>query len=600
MDTPAGGRRSGGVALLRAGATVGTVLLVGVLWAAVAWHGSPVDSLTYVAAGQRLNAGHALYSLSAGDWAVPLDPPYWTVPLLSPPIAGVLARPFALFGTAGIAAWWVLMGMSLTATICILAVRLPFITFALVAVLADPIRVSLDVGNLNSLILAGLVAIWWLTMVRGRDAAAGAVLGPLVALKLVPALTLIWLLGLRRWRAATAALAAIAMSGAVSLLGAGLDAHLAYLGVVSHTYGPGLAQSSLGGITHSTALAALATIATIAAVLATRARPALSFVIAVVGLLVGSPVINHDWPVLLLAVLAPIAWPIRRSRTSEFVDRGICQTRERGTAPHLPSWAPGRARASLTRSSRYDCISMPEPAGPEPLVAVIIPALNEAGKIGRVLDKIPRDGRFEAIVVDDGSTDGTGDEARTHCAAVVVRHEVRGGVGAAIRDGWKAGLARNRPYLALVSGDDQHEPAELAGALDRLIAGEADYVQGSRWMQGGHVVGAIGGRGFGTRVYSVAFSILAFHRVTDATNGFRVFRSELLRDPSIDLDQTWLDSYDLEPYVLYKVIRGRHRVMEYPVTVRYHAAEGYTKMRGIRDWWRLFRPAFLLRFGVKR
>jgi cellulose synthase/poly-beta-1,6-N-acetylglucosamine synthase-like glycosyltransferase len=60
---------------------------------------------------------------------------------------------------------------------------------------------------------------------------------------------------------------------------------------------------------------------------------------------------------------------------------------------------------------------MPDPLGPEPLVAVIIPALNEAGKIGRVLDKIPRDGRFEAIVVDDGSTDGTGDEARAHGAA---------------------------------------------------------------------------------------------------------------------------------------------------------------------------------------
>src|SRR5665811_1843815 len=96
------------------------------------------------------------------------------------------------------------------------------------------------------------------------------------------------------------------------------------------------------------------------------------------------------------------------------------------------------------------------------LVAVVIPALNEAGKIGRVLDKIPRDGRFEAIVVDRRSTDGTGDEARSHGAAVVVRHEVRGGVGAAIRDGWKAGLARNRPYLALVSGDDQHEPEAVS------------------------------------------------------------------------------------------------------------------------------------------
>ena len=45
-----------------------------------------------------------------------------------------------------------------------------------------------------------------------------------------------------------------------------------------------------------------------------------------------------------------------------------------------------------------------------PLVAVVIPALNEEGKIGRVLDKFPRDGRFEAIVVDDGSTDGTGED----------------------------------------------------------------------------------------------------------------------------------------------------------------------------------------------
>ena len=243
---------------------------------------------------------------------------------------------------------------------------------------------------------------------------------------------------------------------------------------------------------------------------------------------------------------------------------------------------------------------MQAPLSTDPLVAVVIPALNEAGKIGRVLDKIPRDGRFEAIVVDDGSTDGTGDEARAHGAAGVVRHAVRGRVGAAIRDGWKAGLARNRPYLALVSGDDQHEPDELVGALDLLISGKADYIQGSRWIRGGRVVGPTGGRGFGTRVYSAVFSVLSFHRVTDATNGFRVFRSEILRTPSINLDQAWLNSYDLEPYVLYKAIRGHYRVREYPVTVRYHAAEGYTKMRGMRDWWRLFRPAVLLRFGLKR
>jgi len=235
-----------------------------------------------------------------------------------------------------------------------------------------------------------------------------------------------------------------------------------------------------------------------------------------------------------------------------------------------------------------------------PLVAVVIPALNEAGKIGRVLDKMPDDSRFEAIVVDDGSTDGTGDEARAHGAALVVRHEQRQGVGAAIRDGWRAALERDRPYVALLSGDDQHEPSELVRSFETLLAGKADYVQGSRWMAGGRVVGPTSGRRTGTKIYSIVFSALAFRRITDATNGFRILRSDILRDARFQLDQEWLASYDLEPYVLFKSIRAGYRVVEVPVTVRYHAREGYTKMRGLRDWWRLFRPAVLLRFGVKR
>jgi len=235
-----------------------------------------------------------------------------------------------------------------------------------------------------------------------------------------------------------------------------------------------------------------------------------------------------------------------------------------------------------------------------PIVAVIIPALNEAGKIGRVLDKLPTSGWFEAIVIDDGSTDGTGDEARAHGAALVIRHEQRGGVGAAIRDGFHAALERDRKYVALLAGDDQHVPSELIPALAALEAAGADYAQGSRWRKGGRVEGPIGHRAFGTRLYSLVFSVLVFRRVTDATNGFRIFKTEILRDPRVNLDQDWLTSYDLEPYVLYKAIRLGYKTIEVPCTVRYHAKEGYTKMRGLKDWWRLFRPALLLRAGVKR
>ena len=236
---------------------------------------------------------------------------------------------------------------------------------------------------------------------------------------------------------------------------------------------------------------------------------------------------------------------------------------------------------------------------PEALVAVVIPALNEESKIGRVLDKMPADGRFETIVVDDGSTDRTSSVAMAHGATVVVRHDHRQGVGAAIRDGWLAGVERGRPYLALISGDDQHEPADLVGALEALLRAEADYLQGSRWMPGGRVIGSAGGRARGTKIYSLIFSVLVGRRVTDATNGFRIMKSAVLDDPKIDIRQPWLESYDLEPYVLYKAMKGGYRVIQYPCTVRYHQAETYTKMRGIKDWWRLFRPAVLLRLGVK-
>ncbi len=224
---------------------------------------------------------------------------------------------------------------------------------------------------------------------------------------------------------------------------------------------------------------------------------------------------------------------------------------------------------------------MSEARSVEPLVAVVIPALNEAGKIGSVLDQIPRDGRFETIVVDDGSTDGTSAEASAHGAAVVLRHDVRQGKGVALRDGWEEGVRRNRLYLAIVDADGQHEPGDLAGALDHLLSAGADYLQGSRWMRGGRVVGPTGARGPGTRLYSALFSILVFRRITDATNGFRIFRASVLKDPSIDLHQDWLTSYDLEPYLLYKVIRDdtasssiRSRCTTTPMATRRWVASG--------------------------
>ena len=124
-----------------------------------------------------------------------------------------------------------------------------------------------------------------------------------------------------------------------------------------------------------------------------------------------------------------------------------------------------------------------------------------------------------------------------------------------------------------------------------LLAGEADYVQGSRWMPGGRVIGPTGGRGFGTRLYSRRLQrprLPPGHGRDERVPRLPVGAPARSRDqPGPGLAR------QLRPGAV-RAVQGHpaalsgHRA---PVTVRYHAAEGYTKMRGMRDWWRLFRPA---------
>ncbi|HEY6866641.1 MAG TPA: glycosyltransferase family 2 protein [Candidatus Eisenbacteria bacterium] len=232
-------------------------------------------------------------------------------------------------------------------------------------------------------------------------------------------------------------------------------------------------------------------------------------------------------------------------------------------------------------------------------VAVVVPAYNEAGKIGVVVRKVPRRWASRVIVVDDASTDASAAEAREAGADAVLVHPRNRGVGAAIRSGLFEARRLGLAYAAILSGDDQHEPDELPRVLEPLFAGKADLVQGSRWLPGGATPGIPADRRWLTRLYPRLFRLASGYPSTDGTNGFRAFRLALLDDPRLRLDQPWLDRYELEPYLLYQVVRAGYRVREVPVTVRYHS-RGTTKMKVVRDGWRLLRPLVLLRLGLKR
>ncbi len=235
-------------------------------------------------------------------------------------------------------------------------------------------------------------------------------------------------------------------------------------------------------------------------------------------------------------------------------------------------------------------------------VLAILPAYNESGKIGKVVEKVRKTAMTDTVVVvDDCSSDGTAQEA-TAAGAVVLRHEINRGVGAGIRTGIKYGLEKGFGICTILSGDDQHEPTEIERVIGPIVAGEADFIQGSRRLKGGRVVNDRPFRMVTTQLYSLFFSGLVLRRITDATNGFRAFRLAIFKDYNIDIDQSWLDRYELEPYILYKAIKCKNiRFREVPITIYYHGGrKQFTKMKPFRDWWRLAKPLLYLGLRLRK
>lgn len=283
----------------------------------------PGDAFNYLAAGERLNAGHPLYALSPGDRWVDIKPPYWTVPLVSPPPIAVVHRVFALLpnGT-GAFAWWILQLMALGASLTMLAYRRPGLTGVAILVLLIPTVYEIGVGNLNSFLLLGAILTWRFAM-DGRERAAGAIAGVATAFKLTPAVLVWWLLVTRRWKAVGAAAVAGAVVLAISVLGAGLDSHLEYLRLLRTPGSFAPSPLSLGGMAAfvgvpdgiASMLPNLAIVIGLVAVALLRNRPGLAFAAAILTMIYGSPAVSINWYVMLYALLAPACWPAGSAST---------------------------------------------------------------------------------------------------------------------------------------------------------------------------------------------------------------------------------------------------------------------------------------------
>lgn len=194
-------------------------------------------------------------------------------------------------------------------------------------------------------------------------------------------------------------------------------------------------------------------------------------------------------------------------------------------------------------------------------VAVVIPAFNEADNIGYVLDQIPAEvcGLPTAtLVVDDGSRDGTEEVAEAH-GAVVARHVVNRGGGAALRTGYRLMVDSGAAIVVTLDADGQHLPAEMPALVQPVLDGEVEMAHGSRVL--GHAEDNHLAREMGIVFFNRVVSFITRTHVTDCSNGYRAVRTTVL--PQLVLKQ---EQFHTSEFMIEAIKRGIP-AREIPVTV---------------------------------
>jgi glycosyltransferase involved in cell wall biosynthesis len=223
-------------------------------------------------------------------------------------------------------------------------------------------------------------------------------------------------------------------------------------------------------------------------------------------------------------------------------------------------------------------------------VSFLVPAYNEAATIVELLERVSAlDLEQQIVVVDDGSTDGTGDLAEDWASGrdnvLVIRQDNRG-KGAAIR----AAIPHADGEIAVIQDADlEYDPVDVPALIQPIERGVADVVFGSRLSGGKPQRAYLFWHLVGNRFLSLLTCVLYNTTISDMETGYKAFRIEVLR--SLDLSQ---DDFGIEPEITAKVCKRKLRVYELPI-----AYYGRTYAEGKKITWRDGFKAIRVLLGVR-
>ena len=194
-------------------------------------------------------------------------------------------------------------------------------------------------------------------------------------------------------------------------------------------------------------------------------------------------------------------------------------------------------------------------------VAVVIPAYGEADNVAAVIERVPAEVcgiETQILVVDDGSRDETSDAA-ARAGAIVARHVINRGGGAALRTGYRLMSESGSRIVVTLDADGQHRPEEMERLVKPIVDGEVDMAHGSRVL--GQADPNSRSRELGIVFFNRVVSFITRTQVSDCSNGYRAVRTTVL--PSLVLRQ---EQFHTSEFMIEAIKRGIP-AREVPVTV---------------------------------